>query len=115
MPSPLRIDDLPGSETAHLFEGRDYGSTVSSFITHNPPGTGPGLHRHPYEETFIVVEGTVTFTVDGEAVEAQGGQIVIAPAGAPHKFVNSGEGLLRLVTIHPSDHVEQEWLEEDGV
>jgi hypothetical protein len=36
---------------------------------------------------------------------------MVVPAGAPHKFV-SAEGF-RLVSISPSDHMEQEDLEGD--
>jgi quercetin dioxygenase-like cupin family protein len=107
----LSVADLPGSETASRFEGRDHDATVSFFLSRHPPGTGPGLHRHPYEETFIIEEGSATFTVDGESIEAQAGQIIVVPAGAAHGFVNSGEGVLRQVSIHPSDHMVQEWLE----
>jgi quercetin dioxygenase-like cupin family protein len=112
VPTPLWVADLPGSDTASRFEGKDYGSTVSFFLTHHPPGSGPALHRHPYEETFIVEEGSATFTVNGETVEARAGQIVVVPAGAAHGFVNSGDGVLRQVSIHPSDHMVQEWVEE---
>ena len=111
MPRPVSVADLKSSETASQFEGRDHGATVSCFITGHPPGTGPGLHRHPYEETFVIQEGSATFTVDGEEIEARAGQIVVVPADAAHRFVNSGEGILRQVSIHPSDHVVQEWLE----
>jgi uncharacterized RmlC-like cupin family protein len=31
-----------------------------------------------------------TASVEGDTVEATGGQVVIVPAGVPHKFVNSG-------------------------
>jgi quercetin dioxygenase-like cupin family protein len=112
MSRPLSVADLPGSERASRFEGRDHGATVSFFLGRFPPGTGPRLHRHPYEETFIIEEGSATFTVDGETVEAQAGQIVVVPAGAAHCFVSSGDGALRQLSIHPSDHMVQEWLEE---
>jgi quercetin dioxygenase-like cupin family protein len=111
MTPPIQINDLFGSERARRFEGRDHGATVSSFISRHAPGEGPGLHRHPYEETFIMLEGTATFSVDGETIEAHAGEIVIAPAGAAHGFVNSGDSRLLQVSIHPSDHVIQEWLE----
>ena len=111
MPKALSVADLRSSETAAKFEGRDHGSTVSMFITNHPPGAGPGLHRHPYEETFLVQEGTATFTADGEAIEAKAGEMLVVPAGAAHGFKNSGDGPLRLVSVHPSDHVVQEWLE----
>src|SRR4051812_11067290 len=112
MPRRLPFDELPGSERARRFEGREHGSTVSFFVSHHAPGEGPGLHRHPYEETFILQEGTATFTVDGESIEAEPGAVLVVPAGAAHKFVNSGEGRLRQVSIHPAPEMTQEELEE---
>ena len=76
-----------------------------------PPGSGPKLHRHPYEEVFIVQEGTATFTAGDETVEVKGGQVIVAPAGVAHKFVNSGEERLRQVDIHASERFVTEWLE----
>ena len=37
-----------------------------------PPGSGPKLHRHPYQEVFEVQEGSVTFTAGDDVVEAGG-------------------------------------------
>lgn len=74
-------------------------------------GGGPRLHRHPYEEIFVIQEGQVTFTVGSATVEARAGQIVIVPKGVPHKFVNSGAGPLRQIDIHPNKHFITEWLE----
>jgi quercetin dioxygenase-like cupin family protein len=110
MATVISLDDLPGSETASRFDGRDHGATISFFVTSHPPGRVVPLHRHPYEETFIVQAGVATFTVDGETIEAPAGRIVIVPAGAAHGFANNGDELLRQVSVHPSDHVIQEWL-----
>jgi quercetin dioxygenase-like cupin family protein len=113
MTPPLQITDLPGSERARKFEGREHGATVSSFISRHAPGEGPGLHIHPYEETFIMLEGICIFTVDGESIEARAGEIVVVPKETPHGFKNSGDSRLLQVSIHPSDHVIQDWLEDD--
>ncbi len=110
MLTKLSFDDLPGENTKN-FQGRDYGATASFYLAVNEPGTGPPLHRHPYDETFIVQEGTVTFTVEGEQLEASAGEIVIVPANAAHRFENTGDGMLRQVNIHPQDHMVQEDLE----
>ena len=100
-------------ETARVFEGSQYGDTnVSFFLLEASPGDGPSLHSHPYEEIFVIQVGKVTFTVGDATIEATGGQIVIAPAGIPHKFVNSGKTLLRSINIHPISRMITEWLED---
>jgi mannose-6-phosphate isomerase-like protein (cupin superfamily) len=89
-----------------------YVASVPLIVIDAPPGSGPKLHRHPYEEVFIVQEGSVTFTAGDDLIEASGGQVVVAPAGVPHKFVNSGAGRLRQVDIHASERFITEWLED---
>ena len=109
--SVVHTEDLPGGENAVRFDGHAHGASVSFFIIRNRPGTGPGLHRHPYEETFIVQDGEARFTVGDETFEVGAGRIVVAPAGTPHKFVNTGSVPLRQINIHPVDRMETTWLE----
>jgi mannose-6-phosphate isomerase-like protein (cupin superfamily) len=109
----IDIADLAHSETAYEFEGHHHGDTNVSFIVIDaPPGSGPKLHKHPYEEVFVVQEGTVTFTAGDETIEARGGQVVVVEAGVAHKFVNSGTDRLRQIDIHASERFITEWLEE---
>lgn len=104
---------LMPSDTAYEFEGDDYGAIGASVIVVDaPPGSGPKLHKHPYAEIFVVLEGQATFTAGEDVIEAVGGQIVVVPAGVPHKFVNSGTGPLRQVDIHPSGQFITEWLDD---
>ena len=107
-------DELPHSATAYTFEGYHYGgANVSFFLTDAPPGSGPRLHTHPYAEVFVVQEGDATFTAGDETIEATAGQIVVVPAGVSHKFLNTGSGRLRQTSIHASERMVTEWLEED--
>jgi mannose-6-phosphate isomerase-like protein (cupin superfamily) len=109
----INKDELSYGGIAHKFEGYRYGGTnVSFFLVDAPPGSGPGLHTHPYEEVFVVQEGHASFTVGDATIEAIGGQIVVVPAGMPHKFVNSGTGPLRQVDIHLSGRMIQDWIED---
>jgi mannose-6-phosphate isomerase-like protein (cupin superfamily) len=108
-------DDLPYGTIAHRFEGYRYGDVnVSFFLGDSPPGGGAVLHTHPYEEIFVTLEGEATFTVGDDTIEVSAGQIVVAPAGVPHKFVNSGSGPLRQVDIHPSGRIQQVNIPEDA-
>lgn len=103
--------ELLSSDIGWEFDGSQHGEVnVSFLIIAAPPGSGPQLHSHPYDEVFIVQEGQVTFTVGDETLKATDGQIVIVPAGTPHKFVNSGTGLLRQVDIHLSPRFITNWL-----
>ena len=104
--------DLAHSETAHEFQGHHHDVGVSFIVIGAPPGSGQKLHKHPYEEVFVVQEGAVTFTAGEEVIEASAGQVVVVPAGVPHKFVNSGTGRLRQIDIHASERFVTEWLED---
>jgi quercetin dioxygenase-like cupin family protein len=106
----VEVEGLPRGENSSVFDGHEHGSSVSFFLSHNKPGTGPELHRHPYEETFIVQEGEVEFTVGDSTIEAGAGDIVVVPAGAPHKFTSRGP-THRQISIHPVPRMETEWLE----
>jgi len=106
-------DELPNNGSVYKFEGHLYGdANVSFFLSGTAPGKGPDLHKHPYEEVFVVQEGELTFTVGDETIDARGGQIVVVPAGVPHKFVNSGAGRAEHIDIHSSSHMATNWLKE---
>ena len=108
----IRQDSLPFSVIARELVGRDHDVGVCLIFVDAPPGGGPRLHRHPYEEIFIVQEGRCTFYVGADSFEARAGEIVIAPAGAPHRFVNTGDGPLKQIDIHVSPAFSTEWLDE---
>jgi mannose-6-phosphate isomerase-like protein (cupin superfamily) len=53
----------------------------------------------------------VRFTVGENTIEATAGEIIVVPAGTPHKFISSGPGRLRQISIHPVARMATEWLE----
>jgi mannose-6-phosphate isomerase-like protein (cupin superfamily) len=101
-------DELTESELQGFEAG---GVSASLIFIDNGSGEGPRLHRHPYHEIFIVLEGHSTFTVGSVTLEAGAGRIVVLRPGVAHKFVNSGSGRLRQVDIHASSKFITEWLE----
>jgi len=109
----IRRDALPLSNIAREFVGEDHGGVgVCIILVDAPPGTGPSLHRHPYEEVFITEEGRATFFVgEDEQRDVGPGEIVVDPPGQWHGFVNSGDGPLRQIDIHVSPRFETEWRE----
>jgi mannose-6-phosphate isomerase-like protein (cupin superfamily) len=94
------------------FQGGAHGVGVSVvFYATNEIGGGPRLHSHPYAETFIIRVGRALFTLGDQTVEAKAGQILIAPAGMPHKFENLGPGRLETTDIHLAGAFSTDWLE----
>jgi mannose-6-phosphate isomerase-like protein (cupin superfamily) len=93
------------------FEGHEHGGTgISMIFVDAEPGRGRALHRHDYDEVFIVQERQATMTAGEREIVATAGDIVVVPAGMPHGFVNSGDGRLRQIGIHLSPRYVTEWL-----
>lgn len=104
-------DELPRDVISRDFVGEQHGGVGACVLfVDATPGEGPRLHRHPYVEILIVIEGTATFD-DGQAKrEVHGGEMAVVDAGQPHGFVNSGTGRLRQIDIHLSPSFSTEWL-----
>jgi len=92
-------------------KGADHGATTSLILDHSEPGNGPRLHKHPYDETWVVIDGNLTFQAGDHQLEARPGDIVIVPPETPHKFTSNGPGPANLVCIHANPTFVTEWLE----
>lgn len=103
----IRASERDGS----TIRGADHGATVSLILDRSAPDGGPRLHRHPYDETWVVQAGSVTFTAGGETHQAGPGDVVIVPPGVAHKFTTDGPGESELVCVHASPTLITEWLE----
>ena len=104
--------DLSAINHAREFQGHLFGVAGASFIwVDMPPGGGVRLHRHPYQEVFVVQEGRGTFTAGATTLEVRAPRVVIVRAGVAHKFVNTGPGRARHLDIHVSRQMSTEWLE----
>jgi quercetin dioxygenase-like cupin family protein len=82
-----------------LLSGDDTGGRFTLIDMYVPPGGGPPLHRHDYEETFVVLDGQLDLTFRGTTQIAEAGTTVNVPANAPHQFHNSSEAPARLLCI----------------
>jgi mannose-6-phosphate isomerase-like protein (cupin superfamily) len=100
-----------GSLPSGNLTGADHGATISVILDHSEPGEGPRLHQHPYDETWVVIDGSLEFRAGDEQLNAGPGDVVIVPSHTPHTFTNSGAGPASLVCIHASPTFETEWLE----
>lgn len=64
------------------------------------PGGGPPPHVHRREdESFFVLEGEITFTLDGRKVVAKAGSFLQAPRNLPHAFKNESSTPARMLIL----------------
>ena len=98
----IHLEQLPFVGMSYEFHGDKHDAPISAYIVKAKPGQGPPLHTHPYVELAFTLEGSATITVGKETREVNAGGIVVIPANTPHRFVNSGDALLRQIDIHAS-------------
>ena len=77
-----------------LLTGENSNGSIAAFEL-----TVPGSHRLPvpahshdhYEETIYGLDGVMTWTVNGKAIDVGPGQTLCIPRGAVHRFDNHGD------------------------
>ena len=74
-----------------------------------PSGFVAAAHVHPLqEELFEIIEGSVTFKVDGQELPTRPGDRVLVPAGTKHQFWNAGDEKARFACeVRPALQFEQ--------
>lgn len=82
-PAALKV---VGEHITVLASGAATGS-YEVFVQEGSEGSGPEPHYHPWDETFYVLRGEISFNVDSDVPRiARQGTIVHVPAGTTHWF-----------------------------
>jgi quercetin dioxygenase-like cupin family protein len=76
-----------------LVEGKESAGSVAVFEFDVPAGSRvAAAHSHDgYEETLYGLEGVLTWTVEGTAIDVGPGEALVIPRGAVHQFENRGD------------------------
>lgn len=89
-----------GDKYTFLASGDQTGGAYSLVESIVPPGGGPPPHYHTREEeSFYVLEGEITFTVEDRTVVGGPGTFVQIPRGIPHAFKNAGSVQARMLVL----------------
>jgi quercetin dioxygenase-like cupin family protein len=67
-----------------------------------PRHLSPPLHTHPQDETFILLDGRLTFQAGEERFEAEPEATVVVPAGVHHTWQVDSETARMLVISTPA-------------
>lgn len=82
--------------TVKMMVDSDLGAVASTmFMVQYAPDGVAGTHDHPFEETYLFLEGEADAVFDGERYRLGPGDCAWAGAGCVHGFANAGQGPLR--------------------
>jgi mannose-6-phosphate isomerase-like protein (cupin superfamily) len=74
----------------------DLGSHLSTmFMVQYEPGGLAGVHDHPFEEAYLILEDEVEATFDDREYRLGPGDIAFAGVGCPHAFSYPGTERVR--------------------
>ena len=82
--------------TVKMMVDSDLGAQLSTmFMVQYEPRGVAGQHDHPFEETYLILEGTVDAMFDGERYRMNAGDIAFAGVGCVHGFSNPADKPVR--------------------
>lgn len=91
-------------EIRYLVDGSKSGGLGVFELTVPPGANVPPPHRHSHnEEFFYVVEGSIGYSVDGDARELGPGEWMSTPRGSVHAFRNTGTRTARALVVLTPD------------
>ncbi|HEX6232731.1 MAG TPA: cupin domain-containing protein [Jiangellaceae bacterium] len=91
-----------GGVTVKMMVDSDLGAVLSTmFMVQYDPDGGASPHDHPFEETYLILDGDVDATFDGEAYRLKPGDVAWAGAGCQHSFAATGAPVRWLETQAP--------------
>ena len=91
-----------------LEDGSQRDNRIGAAISVMPAGSeGPPLHRHlMFDETFLVMNGVMRFSLGSTQKDAKTGDYMIVPAGAWHTFTNASDATVEFYsTFTPAYYI----------
>jgi len=89
-----------GNTIKVIIDGKQTGNAYSIFELTVPPTIGAGIHIDTaWDEWWFVIEGTFTFTMNGERKELGAGSFEYGPKGVPHSFKNETNTIGKLLMV----------------
>lgn len=103
-PNEGRRIGIVGDVYRFLATGEETAGKYATFEAVVPPGSGPPPHVHSREEeSFLVLEGEMTFHLGEERIVASEGTFLNMPVGSLHCFKNESDKTARLlITVAPA-------------
>jgi mannose-6-phosphate isomerase-like protein (cupin superfamily) len=93
-------------DTQALADRRLGAERLKVFAAAVPPGSGMGLHIHPFDQFYFILEGALDVQVGLESGRVAAGQLVAFPAGTVHRNRNDGVARALQITINVPEQAQ---------
>jgi quercetin dioxygenase-like cupin family protein len=98
---PLNVLGMP---LTMLCEASETNGNWSLFEEEVPLGMGPPAHRHDWDEAYYILDGEISFTIDGETFTSCCGDFNYLPRGTIHGFKGASESPARVLIFASPAH-----------
>jgi quercetin dioxygenase-like cupin family protein len=89
-----------GSLFERLASGEETGGGFALSLVTQPPGAATPVHIHTLEdEAFYLLDGTMTYSADGDLHRLARGSFIFLRRGLPHAFRVTGDAPVRFLAI----------------
>lgn len=103
-------EPLPGFYIQPLFPNAPGAPCVVNYCELDTSASGPGLHVHEFDQYYLVLEGELTVDVALQHHVVPADNLVLLPAGVPHRQYNAGPGRERhLALLAPAPVGGEAW------
>lgn len=85
----------------HGVDARSISDTKNAQVTHITLKPGQALKKHitPVDVVFYVLEGNGLVEIGEERREVGPDTLIESPAGIPHRWINEGGGVVRMLVV----------------
>ena len=103
--SPVETEGAKDVEIRWLIAKEDGAENFAMRMFEVQPGGHTPLHTHPQEHEVFIVEGRGTFVYEGQEHAFETEHVIFVPPNKEHRFMNTGDSLLRMLCIIPTRSV----------
>lgn len=103
--SPVEMEGAKDVDIRWLISKEDGAENFAMRMFEIQPGGHTPLHTHPQEHEVFVVEGQGNFIFEGQEHAFDTEHVIFVPPNKEHRFMNTGDSLLRMLCIIPTRSV----------
>jgi mannose-6-phosphate isomerase-like protein (cupin superfamily) len=105
----VEVKDVQSKPNPHGVDARNLSDTENAQVVHITLQPGQSLKKHitPVDVVFYVLEGRGVVEIGDERKEVEADTIIESPAKIPHRWLNEGKELLRILVVKTPRPKEQ--------